>query len=367
MTMMEKMTVMVTGVGGGGIGEQIIKALRLSPLAYRIVGSDVSPVSTGLMDVDLPYLLPSASAPDYLPALLSVCRRHGVRALLPGSEPELKVISRERARIEAEGVFLPVNPCHVIETCLDKSKTMKTLADLGFACPESRTIRSLSDAEGIPFLPAILKPGVGGGGSANVMIAQTREEIVTLSRVLLAVYPEFIAQEYVGTPETEYTVGVLVSMEGEVINSIALKRQMLSGLSNRIKVKNRTGREDLGPLLAVSSGISQGEIGPFPEITRPCERIAEALGCRSVFNIQCRFVQGKVVVFEINPRFSGTTSLRAMVGYNEPDVLLRKYLLGEKIERRFGYGSGVITRGLRETLIGGREIARPSGVGLRAV
>ena len=34
-------------------------------------------------------------------------------------------------------------------------------------------------------------------------------------------------------------------------------------------------------------------------------------------------------MFEINPRFSGTTSLRAMVGYNEPDVLIRHHVLGE--------------------------------------
>jgi len=54
-------------------------------------------------------------------------------------------------------------------------------------------------------------------------------------------------------------------------------------------------------------------------------------------NVQCRLVDGEVVVFEINPRFSGTTSLRAMVGYNEPDVLFRHHVLGEPIEPHFPY------------------------------
>jgi carbamoyl-phosphate synthase large subunit len=53
-------------------------------------------------------------------------------------------------------------------------------------------------------------------------------------------------------------------------------------------------------------------------------------------------------VFEINPRFSGTTSLRAMKGYNEPDCLLRKHLFGEEIKVRFDYGSGLILRSLCE-------------------
>jgi carbamoyl-phosphate synthase large subunit len=195
------------------------------------------------------------------------------------------------------------------------------------------------------------------------MIAQTRDEAITLSTYLLRLYPKFIAQEYVGTPDTEYTVGVLVSMEGELINSIALKRNILSGLSNRIKGKNLIGKKELGSILAISSGISQGEIGVFPEITHPCEEIAMAFGCRSVFNIQCRFVNGRVFVFEINPRFSGTTPLRAMVGYNEPDVLLRRHVLGEKIQPHFAYGNGIIMRGLREVLISNKEIARAIDLG----
>ena len=57
------------------------------------------------------------------------------------------------------------------------------------------------------------------------------------------------------------------------------------------------------------------------------------------------------MVFEINPRFSGTTSLRAMAGYNEPDVLIRRHVLNEAIEPHFAYRSGVILRGLSETML----------------
>jgi len=52
-------------------------------------------------------------------------------------------------------------------------------------------------------------------------------------------------------------------------------------------------------------------------------------------------------VFEINPRFSGTTSLRAIAGFNEPDVLIRKYLLKEKVDK-INYEEGHILRGLDE-------------------
>jgi len=39
------------------------------------------------------------------------------------------------------------------------------------------------------------------------------------------------------------------------------------------------------------------------------------------------------------------------MGYNEPDVLIRKHLLGETITPRFHYDSGVVMRTIAEHLI----------------
>jgi carbamoyl-phosphate synthase large subunit len=44
-----------------------------------------------------------------------------------------------------------------------------------------------------------------------------------------------------------------------------------------------------------------------------------------------------------------------MVGYNEPDVLVRHHLLGEDIPRHFPYQSGVILRSLQETFVPGGD------------
>ena len=349
-------TAMVTGVGGGGHGEQILKALRLADTPYRVVGSDITPYSSGLTAVDQPCLMPPPSDPEYIETLLALCAAEGVEVLFAGSQPELEALSASRDAIATAGIFLPINPPEVIETCLDKVRTMEALGAAGFAVAAYRRVRSLDDAAGFEQLPAILKPSIGGGGSANLYLVQDRDELLACARQLLAIYPEFMAQEYIGTPDDEYTVGVLVGMDGDILNSIAIRRFILPALSNRIKVANRTARDDLGPVLAVSSGISQGHIGRFPEVTGPCEKIARALGARGPFNIQCRLVGGRVHVFEINPRFSGTTSLRAMVGCNEPDTLVRAHVLGHEIEPHFAYREGVITRSLAETLIDRADI-----------
>jgi len=344
-------TVVVTGVGGGGVGEQILKALRLAEKRYEIIGTDSSALSKGLASVDHAYRVPAAVDERYPEAMLAICERHAVKAVFVGSEPELRVLSKQRAAFDERSVLLTINPDDVIETCLDKDRTMRFLAANDFSAPRTIRIDEVAHLEAVDFFPVVLKPYVGAGGSQDVSIVQDRDELIALGRYLLIGGRKIIAQEYVGTPEAEFTVGILTSMAGEFINSIALRRFTLSGLGNRLRVPNRTGRQELGELLVVSSGISQGEIGPFPHVTSQCEEIAKALGCRGSVNIQCRYVDGRVVIFEINPRFSGTTSLRAMVGYNEPDVLVREHILGERVERRFSYRSGVILRGLDETLL----------------
>lgn len=357
----ERTTVLVTAIGGGGHGEQILKALRLAERGrYRIVGADTNPDCPQFANVDEAVVLPRANAPDFLDAVLHVCRHFGVKALFHGCEPELKVYAAQRARIHGEGIFLPVNPDPVIATCMDKAATGDFLRHNGFEPPRYRILGSIRDAEEVDWFPVVVKPYVGSGGSANCFIAQTPDALLKLVEYLEAsnLLEGLMVQEYVGMPEQEFTVGLLLDMDGNLINSIAVHRHLRSGLNVRISVPNRTGRADLGSALVVSSGVSHGDVGPFPEVTGPCEKLALALGARGAINVQCRLVGGAVKIFEINPRFSGTTSIRAMMGYNEPDILIRKHVLGENIEPKFAYRSGTVLRGLTENIVGSHKPLR---------
>lgn len=348
----EAIPVLVTAIGGGGHGEQIVKALRTAGAGrYRIVGGDASRFCPQFGMVDRPVLLPKASHPEYIDAVLAICRRFGVRAAFHGCEPELLAFHRNRERFAAAGVFLPVNLPAVIETCMDKFATARFLAANGFDPPWAEAFAGPESIARVPVYPVIVKPMRGGGGSRDCFIAQNRRQLEILAEYLNVANEPFLLQEYVGTHEGEFTVGVLHDMDGKFINSIALRRLLNSALNMRLAVRNTTGRNELGDWLVVSTGVSHGHIGDYREVTATCERVAEALGARGPINVQCRLVGGKVRVFEINPRFSGTTSLRAMMGYNEPDILIRRHLLGERIAPRFAYRHGWILRSLTENVL----------------
>jgi carbamoyl-phosphate synthase large subunit len=139
--------------------------------------------------------------------------------------------------------------------------------------------------------------------------------------------PEGIVfQEYVGSPSEEYTVGVLVSREGEIVDSIVLHRNLI-GLSLG------THRKIDEQYYALSTGYSQGFVVRRPDIQSACESLALQMGIRGPVNMQLRMADGKPVFFEVHPRFSGTTSIRADVGFNEPDILIRNFVLGERFGR----------------------------------
>jgi carbamoylphosphate synthase large subunit len=50
-------------------------------------------------------------------------------------------------------------------------------------------------------------------------------------------------------------------------------------------------------------------------------------------NFQCKLTDQGPIFFEINPRFTGITAVRAAMGFNEVEAILRRMLFNEPIER----------------------------------
>ena len=352
----ERIPILVTAVGGGGVGEQILKALLIANKGhgqYYIIAGDMNADCPQFSWADESVQLPAANHPDFIKVVFDICQEKSCKAVFYGCEPDLKILSQNRQLFIDHNILLPLNPSDLIDDCMDKVRTGKILSDLGFEPPKWIETSDSDQIKSIDFFPVIVKPAIGAGGSNHCYIAQTAEELHALYHYLKLALPDqkLVIQEYVGTANDEYTVGVLMDMEGNYINSIAMNRFLKSQLNIRAKYPNNTGRKDLGSHLVISSGISHGRIARFPEITEHCRKIAEAIGARGAINIQLRYVDGQLKVFEINPRFSGTTSLRAMMGYNEPDVLIRKHIFGENIDIDFDYNEGVVLRSLKEDVI----------------
>ena len=328
---MNEIGILVTGVGAGSTGEQVVKALRLGRRSYRIVAGNVDPARTVVVaDVER-IALPPARDPGYLAALAAAANRAAARFIVPGTDAELvRIVSGRDALARLTAAVPLVNAEAVVATCSDKGETAAAVARAGLRAPRTAEAASVegavaaAGARGIPY-PVVLKPR-RGGGSADVFVAQDEEELRFHAARVLRGGAGAVLQEYAGDAENEFTVGLVHGPDGALLGSIALRRELSSLLSVRSRAPNRTGRAELGPELVVSSGFTQGHVGDFPEVRAQAERLAAALGSRGPLNVQGRLVGAELVVFEVNPRFSGTEAMRAMAGWNGPEALVDVHL-----------------------------------------
>jgi len=215
--------------------------------------------------------------------------------------------------------LLAGNSARIIELFSNKEKTFDFLKGIGVPTPRTKRVHNPGDLEDMSF-PCIVKPSSGTGGSDSVFLATNLEEGTLYAELLIKNQREVIVQEYIGVEEGEFTIGVLSDTHANIIGSIAMQRTFNSKLSVAYR-----GAKGL-----ISSGYSQGLIADFKEIRQQAEHIAKVSGSQGPFNIQGRVKDGVLIPFEINPRFSASTHLRNMAGFNEIDFFLRHVIHGEK-------------------------------------
>jgi carbamoyl-phosphate synthase large subunit len=307
-------TVLIAGIGGASLGTEIAKALRLAG-GYKIIGCDISPLAYGHYGnaCDKTFLV---SREGYIAQLLDICDAHGVQVIVPGADQTTGLIAGASEHFLSAGIQLGVNSSGLVPQLMNKVKCFSELERLGFVIPRTVAVASARAISEISY-PCIVKPSIESGGSSFVFYARNPEEMRVYATYLTNSGKQPIAQEYIPLENGEFTVGVLSDTKQVVLGAVAMKREFPAKLS--------IGAQ--GPDFVVSSGFSQGYIGDFPGICSVACDIARALGSSGPLNVQGRIDrEGRFLPFEINPRFSASTYLRALAGFNEVDHYLHHLL-----------------------------------------
>ncbi|MDP3278773.1 MAG: ATP-grasp domain-containing protein [Deltaproteobacteria bacterium] len=295
------MKIMVTGAGAL-LGQGIIRSLLESSLKPEILAVDPSALAAGLYWTPQRALIPMATDPSYLEQIESLIQRERPDAIMVGTDVELLLFARERERLEKTyGTHVIVSDSRVVGIADDKYLTFEFFKSHGFDAPDSALPgdeEALIERVGWPL---IVKPRVGAR-SIGVSKVHNRQE---LAAAIAAVHNPVI-QECVATDQEEFTAGVLC-FDGRCDASIVMRRDLRDGNTYRAFVDH------------------------YPELNLMVRRMAESLRPYGPANFQFRLDHGKIKVFEINGRFSGTTPLRMRAGFNEVEMVLRHVLLGESL------------------------------------
>lgn len=339
-----KIPVMIAGIGGASLGTEILKSL-LATDSYLVYGCDISPLAFGHYQQGFVQTF-LVDENRYVESIKEICEDQKIQALIPGGEAPLNLLVPRAAEFERLGIHLVANSTEIVATCSNKRLFSERMQQLGLPMPKTVAVTDADDIGEIP-IPCVIKPATGTGGSSMVVLASSLDEARMYVRYLLKNSHTAVIQEYIPEDEGEYTIGVLSLPNGQVAGTVVMKRLFNAKLS--VLAKTRTG--------LISSGYSQGLIDEFPEIREQAERIAAALGSVGPLNVQGRMRDGVLLPFEINPRFSASTYLRALAGFNEIDVYLRALLRGE-VPAPVRISPGYYLRSLSEVRVEKSEVKR---------
>jgi len=303
---MKRHRILVTGVGGN-IGQGVIKSLRASRYPFYIVGVDMEPLSAGFSLVDRYETVPRTGSQEYEEKFKAIARQEHLEAVYVCSPNELESFSTHQEALEDEfGFKIFVNPPEVCRIGRDKLRTAQFLKNAGFPFPRTALA---TDKVSVARLvkecrfPLIMKPREGFT-SFNVFLVNSPKQIEAASLLV----PDLVLQEYLPEAEGEFTAGTVSGPDRKVRAGIILKRELLQGTTYRTELM-----ED-------------------PEVLREVVRAVEALGAVGICNVQFRRAGGKVVIFEINPRFSGTSGVRYLYGFNDPEMMFELFCLNREPE-----------------------------------
>lgn len=303
-----KINVLLTGAGGN-LAHFIHNALMRSSVPVRVVACDYSSNAVGLFLAESGYVVPPAKEDGYVARIMDICQKEHIHVIMAGGIAEMRILAVQRDYIRNQcGAFVVASSPQALHRMEDKWELSQALIAHGFDAPFSVLPADKEALESFLVkysFPCIVKDRMGAGGSTGVGVAHDMKQLAYLIENI----NNPVVQEYLYPDNEEYTVGAFVGADGHGKASIVMKRELGLGMTFK------------GHVLADS------------DLGRYGERILEALGCTGPANLQLRLTERGPVVFEINPRFSSTTSARAYYGYNEPEMCIRHFCMNEEIKR----------------------------------
>ena len=316
----DPVTVLVTGAGAG-VGQSIIKALKLSAIKTRIIATDAQEKAAGLYRAHAAYLVPRCDDSGYTARLVAICNRENVDLLFPGTDVELPVLARERTAIESETrarVIVSDEP--TIQLADDKWETVQFLKKNQFPYPKTWLAGDVNQALETIALPVVVKPR-HGARSIGFHVVQTTAEL----QEQLAAMPDAVVQEYLADDDSEHTCGAFF-WDKKCYGVVTAQRWLRSGDTYKARFYH------------------DQKLASF------IEQVGAKLGLHGPCNFQLRQTASGPVIFEINCRFSGTTGAASYLGFNVPSALIERLVFNRPL-KPLGFRESFMLRYLNEVLV----------------
>lgn len=271
----------------------------------RTYAGDADPLAPALYLADDSVRLARIDDRDYLPELLDIVERHGIRLLIPTIDPDLPVLAQSQASFLSLGCIVAISSESFVAMAFDKHATAVTFAARDVAVPDSWL-----PAEALTDLPdkLFVKPRRGSASLGTYVV--TRQDLAGV----LPLVKDPIIQELLDGPEI--TIDALLDLEGRPIHFVPRRR-----------IKTLGGESIEGVTLDHDPELEAWIINILD--------ICGALGAAGPLCLQAFITKRGPVLSEINARFGGGFPLTLAAGGDHPAWLL-DIVAGIKVAPRLG-------------------------------
>ena len=272
------------------------------------IAADLDRLAPALYHADHMALVPRVDDPGYVAALTALVIEHDVRLIVPLTDLDQEILSRNRSELDPALVLAP--PPEVCATMGDKYLAHAFFEANGIASPRSWLP---GDVPGDARYPLLVKVREGFGSRHIYRATDAGELAFFLGHTTV---DSMVQELCLGE---EFSIDVFCDLEGRCLNAIA-----------RTMIQSKGGESIKG------TSILDQEL-----IEHAC-RVAETIGIVGPACIQCfREPDGSLPVTDVNPRFGGAFPLPLAAGSRYPELALA-LANGERPEPRVGeYRAGV--------------------------
>ena len=304
---------------GSGIGQSVINSLNLSRLPLKTIGFGTNPFAYGAYDCDAYDYTLDIYANDFIENMIQKCIEHEIDLLIPGLDDEVLLYAQHLMKFEDIGIKVLCSGKELIEICRDKermSNELNKVADVFVKSFNKATL--LEDIEtGKVQFPFIAKPR-GGFASRGIEIIRNLDDLANINEAHII---QELAIPRKDDPNFDFYLSQIANKRNPQVSevSIQLVYSPESELMGRMFSYNK-----------LNNGVPI-EVVPYENeyvwsIVDQLTPTLISMGLCGPINIQGRITENGLKLFEMNPRFTGITGLRALMGFNEVEACVKEWL-----------------------------------------
>lgn len=299
---------------------------QATSVSGKVVSVDSDPLSAGFYKSDKHCIVPYSDEFDFIPEILSICKKEKIKLIVPTRDGELLVFAKNKPRFKKQGIEVMVSDPEIIEICNDKYRLYRFLIEQNLSTPQTFLKEQINLCSSYPLL---IKSRVGSGGK-QIFKAENEKELEFFVNYI----DNPIIQEFV--KGKEYTVDLFSDFNKKVLTVLPRERiETFSGESYKAKTVNDE------------------------QIISLAKNTVERLG--TIGHITLQFIKNgnSLKLIEINPRFGGGAMLGIESGHNTP-LLLIKLIAGENIKPQIGNFKEnlVMLRYTKDFFVGGDKLIK---------